>query len=1011
MLFRSTWRKKALAIASLTAVLFSLIPSAVLASPPEMTLSVSPTTINPSEGEKAYFNWNLISSNAFIEIYIYDKDPLAGGNIVRTVKSLTQYSSGAPAVKPTWDGKIIKEVGQNNVLIYGPSGSYTYLVRAWKGLETKVFKGTITLDYDNDVVQPIIGTVKGNDNNDYVKVNPFDPKQGQQAEILYHLNIFPTSLTFEIWDGNTKIATIANPPKKDGWNQVEWSGLKANGTPYEEKTYTYSIKAINSAGNQTYTDSETGTVTIDYASGGDPQITTPQITSDDANPDPFDPDNTSTTISYNLNVAVDNATVQILDGNNVVETLTNAGKAQGPNTAVWDGLKSNGQRFEEKTYNYQISVVKYIGNQTYTDSEMGTVRIEYDDDDDDDNNTTAPQISNVHANPDPFDPSEVYLNGYGTRLYFTLSKAGYVTIHIYDSSSNPIKTVMSGAYRSAGVNYGHWSGQDASGNDFEDGTYTFEVEACSTVDFNICNTQTGTVRIDGNGVDDDDDDNGTGNLVSNVTVDNNVFDPEDGEEAELCFDVEEDNVDISVKIVKNSTTVVELKDEADYDEGDDQCISWDGEDDDGDIVNDGSYLFYLLAEKAGEDDDVITRSVTVDTDGGGTTDGDFINNIELENEVFDPEENEEAEICFDIEEDNVDIRIDILDDDNDVVTTLTNKQYDEENNRCISWDGEDDDNDIVDDGDYRFRIKASKGGETQTEYENIEVDTDGTSANGTLLRNFEVTRRTFDPEDGERVQICFDIEKDNTDLLVEVLDDDNDRVRKLLDNEYDETENFCVTWNGKDDDNDIVTDDSYKIRLEAERGTESQTTTTNVTVDTNGGGNGDDDCDFIDLPSSSKYYDAFQWACEENIFNGYEDDYMRPSQKINRYETAKVILAYNNIEPLNNDGSNAGYSDVEKGHWAVGWLRAARQYGIHGHPDGTFRGLTTINLVELTRMAVELAEIDIPHCNYSPYNKNVWWNDYLCFVRENDISNAEAAAPMSRGDVALMLYELDRLGY
>lgn len=324
---------------------------------------------------------------------------------------------------------------------------------------------------------------------------------------------------------------------------------------------------------------------------------------------------------------------------------------------------------------------------------------------------TAPQISDIYADPNPFNPSEVSLNGYGTKIYFTLNKAAFVTIRAFDSDHNQVKTFMSGAFRSVGKNFVNWNGKNSAGYQLSDGKYTYEIRACSTTISVLCSTKTGT-----------------------VTVDND-------------------------------------------------------------------------------------EDLTASGDAGDA--------------------------------------------------------YDEDN----MYDG--DDTYDIDDTDYGDNI--------------------------------------------------------------------------------------------------------YEV---------------------------DDNCEFGDLSTNSKYYHAMRWACKNNIFEGYDNGKIRPRQRINRYETIKVILAYHNIKPFENDGSNAGYWDVEKGSWPVGWLLAAKKYGIHGNPDGSFRGLDTVNNVELARIAVEIGEIDIPHCNYPPYNKNIWYNDYWCFLKEQNLLDVDKPGePMTRGDVALILYKLDQLGY
>lgn len=111
-------------------------------------------------------------------------------------------------------------------------------------------------------------------------------------------------------------------------------------------------------------------------------------------------------------------------------------------------------------------------------------------------NDSAPRISDYYADPNPFRPSEVSLNGYGTKIYFTLNKAAFVTIRVFDSNHTQVKTIMSGAFRSAGKNFVNWNGKNNAGYKLSDGTYTYQIRACSSTIPIHCSIKSGTVTID-----------------------------------------------------------------------------------------------------------------------------------------------------------------------------------------------------------------------------------------------------------------------------------------------------------------------------------------------------------------------------------------------------------------------------------------------------------------------------------------------------------------------------------
>src|SRR5258706_145743 len=80
--------------------------------------------------------------------------------------------------------------------------------------------------------------------------------------------------------------------------------------PYAEGNYMYEIIASNNAGQ----DNQSGNVVIKY---NVPNGVVPVISNDSASPNPFDPNNETTTIFYSLNTTAD-VTVRIKSGNSVI---------------------------------------------------------------------------------------------------------------------------------------------------------------------------------------------------------------------------------------------------------------------------------------------------------------------------------------------------------------------------------------------------------------------------------------------------------------------------------------------------------------------------------------------------------------------------------------------------------------------------------------------------------------------------------------------------------------------
>lgn len=76
--------------------------------------------------------------------------------------------------------------------------------------------------------------------------------------------------------------------------------------------------------------------------------------------------------------------------------------------------------------------------------------------------------------------NEVYLSGdEGEEITFDLSEDAGVTVEIYDTEGNLVRTLKGGAL-SSGRNQIHWEGNDIDGNSLPAGNYSLEVKATNS---------------------------------------------------------------------------------------------------------------------------------------------------------------------------------------------------------------------------------------------------------------------------------------------------------------------------------------------------------------------------------------------------------------------------------------------------------------------------------------------------------------------------------------------------
>lgn len=756
------WLKKLAATSVIAALLvIPAIQSAqaqLVGFPTVPFVDVTPDPYNPNEGVLD-IDWTISNQSGWVEVDILNNS----GTKVHQPQGQTFMDPGSHDV--AWNGKIDGEPA--------PAGTYTARVKTWNGINTdnpSTNSENFQLTYAGDVA-PVI-------TNQKAEPSPFNPNV-QGITVSYTQN---TTADIEIVIRNSVEAVVdtivdVNDRTAGTWSKV-WDGKKNNGEPFEEGTYHFGVKATNSAGQ----DNRGGSFVIDYDVDG--QV--PEITSHDVNPDEFDPDEESARIEYTVDQSV-RTTVRIeeLDGT-VIRTLANNENINaGSESELWNGRNNSGILVGEDTYRYRITVT----NDNGSDSATGFVEVDYDID----GGNVAPQITNDRFHPDPFDPDEE-----DSTLRFTLNTRADVTIEIEE---------------------------------------------------------------------------------------------------------------------ENGLLVKRLKNDVDYGKG----------------------------------------------------------------------------------------------------------------SHAVNWDGRDRFSDKVDDDVYVYRITAENNFGDDEEEGDVEVDRDGTRS-GNLIDNITVRDRIFDPRDGERTQICFDILQDNTDISLEVIrsrsNSSNTAVRVLLDDvEFDEQDDRCYTWDGRDRFGNNVQDGDYEFRLRAERGSETEVEFEFIEVDSDGIRTNTGDCGgFTDVYRDSPLCRAIELMYFRGIFSGYPDGTFRPYAEINRAEATKVILLaldYN----VRSDRGNAGFWDVISGAWYSPYLNTARDHGvIDGYPDRSFRPEGYVNRVELLKIFLEAADVNVPACSFAPYRDTPvngdtrWYIDYVCFaktyglMKTDEFGNFNPGEPMTRGDVADLFYQFERRG-
>ncbi len=675
--------------------------------------------------------------------------------------------------------------------------------------------------------------------------------------------------------------------------------------------------------------------------------------------------------------------------------------AAGPNNVTWYGNYDNSsEKVPEGRYMYVITA---RGNSTHT--VYGYVDVELDDGGNGGNggnggSGTAPEITSDYASPASFDPNL----GETSVINYTLNTTATVTIQILDGMT-VVETLAQKT----------WDGKDSNGDPFAEGTYTYQITATNSYG---SDTETGTVTIEY----EDRPPSGQAPRITNAYATPVDFDPSEGEDTILHYELNT-CADVTVKVYEDGTnnyvdTLKTSSEECNLDN-----LTWNGRDSDNSVVDEGDYYFKISAVNS-EGTDVEYVNVEVKDESGSASDDPEITNAFVSPSTFDPSDGEDTTVHYDLNTCAY-VTIKVYEaGSEDYVDTLVSSDYQCGDDQSEDWNGRDSDNDIVDDGDYFIRITAVNDDGNDTQELDVEVEENtGDNNDGPEIKDMDVDPYRFNPDDNEDTELSFEISED-ADVTVRVYDEDDDLVVELWDDKSkDKNETLKLSWDGEDDDNDVVGDGVYYFEVRAENSDGSDTETINVRIDTDDDNNFSDLCaDFFDVDRDDIYCVAIIYVTDQGIFDGYPDMYFRPEQGINRAETAKVILEGFDI-PV--DSYTSGYSefwDVDPGQWYMRYIEEGVERNIiDGYPDGSFQPARTVNRVELLKLFLETSNVYVPNCSYQPYpdtplqDDTDWYMDYVCFAKEHDLMDADRYgnfnpnAPMSRGDVAELFYRFDRL--
>lgn len=620
-------------------------------APVVSSLVYSPNPYSPSLGNMTIqYDLNEVpATSATVSIQIKKADDGS------TVKQFGPYSKNNGSNNEIWDGR---DSGGQVV----PDGNYTVNISAEDtvGNVSSTVTGTFAVD---NTTPEITGVSDSPD--------PFSPNNDSYKEtttILYSISE-QSNVTVTVYSGPTLVRTLEDSVNKAaGTYNVSWDGKKDDAGDAPEGTYTYKIDAKDAANSQAT--QQSGAVYLDRVA--------PMLSGVSDSPDPYNKVG-NVTFNFNLNSSSANVVLNVYNQNSeVVRTVINATYAPGSYSPAWDGKDNGGQLVHDGIYTYKF-FADDGANQVAVNG-PDTISID----------AGPPEITGVSASLGSFSP-----NGDGSQdtadINYTLSENSTVTIVIYDSGNNPVRTLVNGAARDFGANSEVWNGRNDSNSLVPDGTYTYKIDAYDFL-FQNAVQKTGDVVVD--------------TVISNLSGVGDTPDPfaPDGSNFNTISYTVSEGVYVTIKIYnQGSGNLVRTLVNNEYRASGPQDDNWNGKDELFNILADGRYEYRInMVDPAGNSTAQYVGTIDVERLAP------FITGQNANPGLFSPNWDgvkDSTTIYFTLSEPAA-VWIKVYDGAHTEVKNLVNGVSYGMGTNTVSWDGRDNSLNVVADGSYTFEIQA-----------------------------------------------------------------------------------------------------------------------------------------------------------------------------------------------------------------------------------------------------------------------------------------------------------------
>jgi flagellar hook assembly protein FlgD len=317
---------------------------------------------------------------------------------------------------------------------------------------------------------------------------------------------------------------------------------------------------------------------------------------------------------------------------------------------------------------------------------------------------------------------------------------------------------------------------------------------------------------------------------------------------------------------------------------------------------------------------------------------DLITDIELEDSIFDPYEDQEAKIEWTQDQDTENT-LEIYLGNNFLTTVFEDRDYSAGSHQ-YKWDGEDDFGDLLPEGRYTMKLTAETENRRTTEEVDVVIRKGYEDNNETVdarLKRVYLTKEEFDAGLKERNYLVFTLTAE-ADVQGSVLDQDDNEVYEFIDENDKTAGTYAIRL-----DNDELTSENgtfYKLKLTAENNNGKEEFETEFKIER-------EDQKLNNKPNISRdYTDGIPYNPRNNtlnfsfnvdrdselsleIYSGFENEYLVDSVMLNEdRESGNFSLNWDGRDQYDevvDDGiyqykitaRNRSGRDIERGYFSV----------------------------------------------------------------------------------------------